>query len=89
MNELIEYKCLECGQYTISRNDGARCEKCNGALQPIRRVTKGKAGLKVEVSIKDTKLFEEMIMIFSDLINDPDTPKRIKEKIQELILKEI
>lgn len=92
MNKLIAYRCFECGHYTISKKDGVRCQKCNGALQPMGDATcidKSNSSLKVEVSVKDTKLFEKMLMVFSTLIDDPHTPNWIKVKIQELILKEI
>lgn len=91
MNELTAYRCFECGHYTISKKDGVRCAKCNGALQPMGNATcidKGNA-LKVEVSVKDTKLFEKMIIVFSALVDDLHTPNWIKIKIKELILKEI
>lgn len=92
LSKLIAYRCFECGHYTISKKDGVRCQECNGALQPMGNATcidKNKGGLKVEVSIRDTKLFEKMLIVFSALIDDPQTPKWIKEKIQEFILKEI
>ena len=37
--ELIAYKCLECGHYTISKYDGKRCVKCNGHLVPYGQAT--------------------------------------------------
>ena len=37
--ELIAYKCLECGHYTISKYDGKRCVKCNGHLVPYGKAT--------------------------------------------------
>lgn len=37
--ELIVYKCLECGHYTISKYDGKRCVKCNGNLVPYGKAT--------------------------------------------------
>ena len=92
MNELVVYQCFECGHYNISKRDGIRCRKCNGALKSMGNATyidKGHSALKVEVSVKDTKLFEKILMVFSDLIEDPHTPNWIKVKIRELILKEI
>lgn len=37
--ELIAYKCLECGHYTISKYDGKRCVKCNGHLISYGKAT--------------------------------------------------
>ena len=37
--ELIAYKCLECGHFTISKYDGKRCVKCNGHLVPYGKAT--------------------------------------------------
>lgn len=92
MNKLIAYRCFECGHYTISKKDGLRCQKCNGALQPMGDATyvyKGYSNSKIEISIKDTELFKKMLMVFSALVDEPHTPNWIKVKIQELILKEI
>ncbi|GAB6169688.1 hypothetical protein JCM1393_21480 [Clostridium carnis] len=91
MNKLTAYRCFECGHYTISKRDGRRCSECNGALQPMGHATYAdkEHGTKLEVSLKDTKLFEKMLMVFSALVDDPHTPNWIKVKIQELILKEI
>ena len=55
---------------------------------PVTYVDKEK-NLKVEVSVKDTKLFQKMLKVFLALIDDPHTPNWIKVKIEELILKEI
>lgn len=76
MNELTAYRCFECGHYTISKKDGVRCAKCNGALQPMGNAT---------CIDKDNALKVE----FSALVDDPHTPNWIKIKIKELILKEI
>jgi len=89
--KLTAYKCLECGHYTISKHDGARCAECDGVVAPVGNATcidKNK-GLKVEVSIKDTKLFNTMLSVFKALIDDKHTPDWIKEKIQRLVLNEI
>lgn len=37
--KLIVYKCLECGDFTISKYDGKRCVKCNGHLVPYGKAT--------------------------------------------------
>lgn len=37
--DLIAYKCLECGHYTISKYDGRKCVKCNGHLVPYGKAT--------------------------------------------------
>ncbi|WP_294167764.1 hypothetical protein [uncultured Clostridium sp.] len=91
MNKLMAYRCFECGHYNISQKDGVRCQKCNGALQTMGDATyvDKEKNLKVEVSVKDTKLFQKMLKVFLALIDDPHTPNWIKVKIEELILKEI
>lgn len=90
--KLTAYKCLECGHYTISKYDGVRCAECSsGATAPVGDATcidKNK-GLTVQVSLKDTKLFERMLRVFEALVYDKHTPEWIKEKIQRLILNDI
>lgn len=45
--------------------------------------------LTVEVSIKETYVFEKMVRVFKALVDDEYTPKWIKEKINQLILDEL
>lgn len=87
---LTAYKCLECGHYTVSKYDGIKCDQCNGVIAPVGNATcidKNK-GLRVELSIKDTKLFNKILHVFKDLMEDKHTPEWIKEKIQRLIFDE-
>lgn len=94
MRDLIAYKCLECGHYTIASSDGIRCSKCNGHLISQGKATyrenrqQGRA-LTVKVSIKETYVFEKMVRVFKALVDDEYTPKWIKEKINQLILDEL
>lgn len=91
MSKLTAYKCLECGHYTISKYDGKSCEKCKSRVVPVGDATysDNKAGLTVNVSVKDTELFKRMIKVFVALMDDKHTPEWIKEKIKRLILDEI
>lgn len=87
--ELIAYKCLECGHYTISKYDGKRCAKCDGYLVPYGNATcvdKSKS-MKVEVSLKDTDLFKEILEVLKETLENKSVPKEIKVKIEEVISK--
>lgn len=91
MQNLVAYRCLECGHYNISKYDGKRCSKCNGALVPMGNATyvdKSKE-IAVEVRLKDTKLFNRMLDVYKALLDDKHTPKWIKVKIKRLVLDEI
>ncbi len=95
MNKLIVYKCFECGDYTISKKDGLMCKKCKGALKPMGYGTyvdganRNFSSLKVEVSVKDTEVFDKMLKVFIALVDDTNTPNWIKKKIKEHVLEEI
>jgi hypothetical protein len=86
--ELIVYKCLECGHYTISKYDGKRCVKCNGSLVPCGEASfADKSKLRAEVSLKDTDLFREILEVLKEILENKRVPKEIKVKIEEVISK--
>lgn len=92
MSKLTAYKCFECGHYTVSTREGLKCQRCKGGLNPMGHATYVAGvnnALKVEVSVKDTKLFEKMVGVLKALVDDKHTPNWIKKKIQEHILEEI
>lgn len=39
MDQLIAFKCLECGHYTITKHDGMKCAKCGGVITPVGEAT--------------------------------------------------
>ncbi|MGG7215258.1 hypothetical protein ACQPUY_16890 [Clostridium nigeriense] len=85
--ELIAYKCLECGHYTISKYDGKRCVKCNGHLGPYGQATFAdkSSSMKLNVRLKDTDLFRDIINIFKDILENKSVPKEVRMKIEEII----
>lgn len=87
MNDLTSYKCLECGEYTISRRDGLSCIKCNGVLSPMgnAHIDKNKY-LSIDVNIKDTDKFKEILEVIKDIIIDERIPIEIREEIKEKLL---
>lgn len=87
MDNITAYKCLECGEYTISKRDGIRCIKCNGALAPIgnAHVDKNKS-LSIDVNIKDTDKFKELLGIIKDITIDERISIEIRNEIKEKIL---
>lgn len=90
--ELLAYKCMECGHFTISSSRWIRCAKCNGPVKPVGEATykeTGKHRFTVNVSIKDTDIFERMVRVFRALMDDKYTPEWIKEKIRRHVLNEL
>lgn len=85
--DLIAYKCLECGHYTISKYDGKRCVKCNGHLVPYGKASFADKSnrLKVEISLKDTDLFKKILEVLKEILENKSVPKEIKVKIEEVI----
>ncbi|NFO41861.1 hypothetical protein FDB42_17585 [Clostridium botulinum] len=87
MNNLTAYKCLDCGEYTISRLDGIRCVKCSGVLTPMGNAHMNKNKyLPVDVNIKGTDKFKIILEIIKDIIVDKQVPIEIRNKIKEKIL---
>jgi len=83
MNNLIVYKCLDCGHYNISNKDGRICAKCNGPIAPMGEATnidKSKL-MTVNVSLKDTDIFKESIALLKEIAIRKDTSQDIKDKI--------
>lgn len=87
MNDLTAHKCLKCGDYTISRRDGLRCIKCNGVLSPMgnAHIDKNKY-LSIDVNMKDTDKFKEILGVIKDIIMDERIPREIREEIKEKFL---
>lgn len=91
MNQLTAYHCVECGHYTISKYDGAKCAECDSSLLEsmgnATNIDKNR-GITINVSVKDTDIFKRMTDVFSALMDDKHTPSWIKAKVQKLIFEE-
>lgn len=85
--KLVAYKCIECGHFTISSQDGIRCAKCGGVVTPVGEATNAdvKNYLTVNLSIKDMDIFKRMIGTMAQIANDEDTPERLKAKIKRAV----
>lgn len=82
--ELVAYKCMECGHFTISSHDGMRCAKCQGPVTPAGHATYcgNRKGMAVTVSVKDMDVFKEMVRTMAAIANDKDAPEQFKAKIR-------
>lgn len=88
MSDLTAYKCLECGHYTITKWDGERCAKCKGEIRPVGNATyinKSK-GLTLNVSIKDSDIFKEVINAVKEFTKDERVPEGIRQGYKDAII---
>jgi len=91
MNSLTARQCVLCGHYTITRHDGEKCAKCWGVTTTVGHATISdrNRNLIAEIKIKDIEIVQEMISVFSSLVNDKYVPEWIKKKIQSLVLNKL
>lgn len=87
--QLTAYRCLECGNYTITKYDGRKCAECGGTLEPMGNancIDKSKY-LSVSVSIKKMDIFKHLVSLLSMILKRDGIPDDIKKDILDYISK--
>lgn len=82
MDDLIAYRCMECGHYTISKHDGIRCAKCGGEVAPAGNATyadKKKNNISISVELTGYEKFKGQL---NDIEAQLD---RIDNKSQKIV----
>lgn len=86
MNNLTAYKCLDCGHYSISKRDGIKCFKCGGHVIPAGKAIYKPKEFDVQISMKDTDIFERMVKLLFEMIYNEEISEPQKQKIKSCIL---